>query len=390
MSGQTGLLIKNGKMATDSGIKKNIAVGINRNRIVFVGNDAQVSEEEYPSIIDAGGAFISPGLIDSHTHGGTGFDFLTVTDEEIDHLLKWYATNGVTAVLATLSAGLKDDYLEACQVLTRSVKRGSPGARLLGIHIEGPYINKEKKGAQPFDEENPVKISEVDEYLEYFNDAIRIMTLAPEIDGGIDLIDRLVSRNVICSVGHSNATYEETIRAVQHGLNRSTHTFNTMSQLEHHNPGIIGAVMVSDEIFAEITLDGNHVHPGAVKALLKAKGLDKVILITDSIQASGLGDGEFIRPGDRHIYVKDNVARLKSGNLAGSVLTLNQAVKNAVMMLDLPLGMALKLATKNVANSLGIKKFGTLEEGNTADIIVHNENMNIYKTIIDGRLVYSS
>ncbi|NMB62897.1 MAG: N-acetylglucosamine-6-phosphate deacetylase [Chloroflexi bacterium] len=390
MTEQSGLLVKNGRVATANGIQTNIAVGINRNRIVFIGNDTRISDEEYPSIIDAGGAFISPGLIDSHTHGGAGYDFLTVADDEIDQLLEWYASNGVTAVLATLSAGLKDGYLEACQVLTRLVKKGSPGARLLGIHIEGPYISKEKKGAQPFDEENPVKITDVDEYLGYFDDAVRIMTLAPEIDRGIELIDHLVSRNVICSVGHSDATYEEIIRAVMHGLNRSTHTFNTMSQLEHHSPGIVGAVMVCDEIFAEITLDGSHVHPGAVKALLKAKGLDKMILITDSIQASGLGDGEFIRPGDRHIYVKDNVARLKSGNLAGSVLTLNQAVKNAVTMLDLPLGMALKLATQNVANSLGLKNFGILKEGSVADIIVHDEEMNIYKTIIDGRLVYSS
>lgn len=389
MAAQSGLLIKNGKMATDSGIQTNIAVGINQNKIVFVGNDARVPEKEYANIIDASGAFISPGLIDSHTHGGVGFDFLTVKHEEIGQLLNWYASNGVTAVLATLSAGLKNDYLNACQMLTGLVKEGSPGARILGLHIEGPYINKEKKGAQPFDEENPVKVSEADEYLEYFNDAVRVMTLAPEIEGGIELIDHLMMRNVICSVGHSNATYEETIQAIQHGLNRSTHTFNTMSQLEHHNPGIIGAIMVSDEVFAEITLDGHHVHPGAVKALLKAKGTDKVVLITDSIQASGLGSGEFIRPGDRHIYVKDNVARLKSGNLAGSVLTLNLAVKNATTMLDLPLGTALKLATQNVANSLGLKGIGTLEKGNIADLIVHDKEMNIYKTIINGKLIYS-
>ncbi len=388
MEKKTGLLITNGNLITNFGIRLNAAVGIRAGRIAFVGSVTDDEVQNYPETLDAGDALISPGLIDSHTHGGVGFDFLTATDSEIDRLLSWYATNGVTAVLPTLSAGLKEEFISACQVLSRVSKRKSPGAKILGLHIEGPYINKEKKGAQPYDEKNPANVSEVDEYIRYFQDAVRVMTLAPEIEGGLKLIDTLIKNSIICSVGHSNATYAEVVRAVEHGLTRSTHTFNAMSQLEHYEPGVVGAVMVCEDIYAEITLDGFHVHTGAAKALLNAKGIHKVVLITDSIQAAGLGDGEFIRPGDRHIIVKDNVARLKSGSLAGSVLTLNRAVDNAVQLLGLSIDQAVNLASYNVAESLGLKDQGFIREGCAADIIIHDDRMNIIHTIVDGDLVY--
>lgn len=388
MGKEFDLLITNGNLVTKSDIRSNAAVGIRAGKITFVGSKTVVEAKDSSEVIDAGGALISPGLIDSHTHGGGGFDFLTANDREIDKMLCWYASNGVTALLPTLSAGLKKDFISACQVLSRVFKRKSPGAKILGLHIEGPYINKEKKGAQPYDEKNPVSITEVNDYIDYFQDAVQVMTLAPEIDGGLELIDALVEKHVICSVGHSNATYAEMVQAVEHGLTRSTHTFNAMSQLEHHEPGIVGAVMACDAIFAEVTLDGFHVHVGAVKALLKAKGVHKVVLITDSIQATGLGDGEFIRPGNRHVYVKDSVARLKSGSLAGSVLTLNCAVDNAVHLLELPLHQAVNLASYNVAESLGLKGIGVIQEGCAADIIVHDDRMKIIHTIVDGNVVY--
>jgi len=388
MRKKTGLLIINGKLVTDFGIRPNTAVGIRAGRITFVGDSADDEVKNYPDIVDAKNAFISPGLMDSHTHGGAGLDFLTATESEMDRLLRWYATNGVTAILPTLSAGLKEDFISACQVLSRVSKKKTPGAKILGLHIEGPYINKEKKGAQPYDEKNPVNVSEIDEYICFFQDAVRVMTLAPEIEGGFNLIDTLIKNHIICSVGHSNATYAEVVRAVEHGLTRSTHTFNAMSQLEHHEPGVVGAVMVCENIYAEITLDGFHVHPGAVKALLNAKGNRKIVLITDSIQAAGLGDGEFVRPGNRHIIVKNGVARLESGSLAGSVLTLNRAVANAIQLLDLPVDQAVNLASHNVAESLELKDQGFIQVGCVADIIIHDDNMDIAHTIVDGELVY--
>ncbi len=387
MGKEFDLLITNGNLISRSGIKTNAAVGIQAGKIAFVGSKADIEESDSLKTIDACGAFISPGLIDSHTHGGFGFDFLTANENEVDQMLKWYASNGVTALLPTLSAGLKDDYLSACQVLTKVHDRKSPGAKVLGINIEGPYINKDKKGAQPYDENNPAKVADVNDYLGCFKDAVRVMTLAPEIEGGMELIDVLVKNNVICSAGHSNATYEEILQAVKHGLTRTTHTFNVMSQLEHHAPGIVGAAMVCDDIFAEVTLDGHHVHPGAVKALLKTKGIHKIVLMTDSIQATGLGDGEFIRPGDRHIYVKDNVARLKTGNLAGSVLTLNRAVANAVQMLEIPIEQAVNLASYNVAASLKLDGIGAIQEGYAADLIIHDERMKIIHTVVDGSVI---
>ena len=385
---KTGLLIKNGRLITDHSVQADAAVGIRAGRITYVGSTEDVQAQEYSEVFDANGKFIGPGLIDSHTHGGVGYDFLTASENEIERLLSWYASNGVTAVLPTLSAGLKEGFLGACRTLSNVCRRKSPAAKILGLNIEGPFINKEKKGAQPYDEENPVDVSAVGDYLGYFKDAIRVMTLAPEIEGGLELIDALRKNGVLCSVGHSNATYSETILAVEHGLNRSTHTFNAMSQLEHHEPGIVGAVMASEKVYAEITLDGFHVHPGAAKALVNAKGLKKIVLITDSIQATGLGDGSFVRPGNRHIVVKDNVARLGSGSLAGSVLTLNRAVANAVQFLGLSIDQAVNLASDNVAKSLSLENEGSIKEGNIADIIIHDERMNVLHTIVDGQFVF--
>lgn len=273
--------------------------------------------------------------------------------------------------------------------MLEAFRRNHPlGEHIGGINIEGPYINPGRKGAQPLDEENPVSPDQVDDYLGYFKDAVRVMTLAPEIEGGMDLLAYLAQNGIICSIGHSKASYEETLQAIGLGLKRTTHTFNGMDPFHHRQPGIVGAAMVSDAVYSEITLDGFHVHPGAAKALMRAKGYEKVVLITDSMQAAGLGDGEFIRPGNRKIFVKDGVARLESGSIAGSVLTLNRAVANAVNFLDIPLNKAVAMASENVANSLGLMQVGRIAEGCKADLMIHNAEMEVFYTFKQGKQVY--
>ena len=389
MQESAGVLIRNGQIAYGSAWQPKSALGMRNGRIVFIGRDDQADYSAYQHVLDADGCYISPGLIDCHTHGGIGLDFLTVPVGELAKLLTWYASNGVTGVMPTLSAGLKADFLAGCERLTSVSEAEISGAKILGIHIEGPYINKAKKGAQPYDEKNPVPVGAVDEYLGFFKNATRIMTLAPEIEGGLELIDKLMANRVLCSIGHSNATFAQTMQAIQHGLSRSSHTFNAQSAFSHQEPGIIGALMISDSVFAEITLDGHHVHPAAAKAFIKAKGFEKVVLITDSMQATGLGDGEFIRPGNRKIYVKNGTARLENGSLAGSVLTLNRAVANAVHLLDLPLSAAIRMASRHAAESLQLKMCGSLIAGYQADIIIHDSEMNILNTFVNGKMVYS-
>lgn len=389
MEQKSTLLIKNVHLVQSDRILEDAILGIKEGKIERIDTESGSIAQAYEQVLDGKGLFLSPGLIDSHTHGGITYDFLTAEKDEILKLVKWYASNGVTGILPTLSAGLKDDFLLSSQRL-EEFKTDSPwGEHILGMHIEGPYVNEKRKGAQPFDKDNQPSVSDVDDYLLYLQDAVRVMTLAPELEGCMDLVERLSAQGIICSAGHSDASYEVIMEAVKKGLTRTTHTFNGMSPFHHRQPGIVGAAMVSDEIFAELTLDGFHVHPGAAKALIRAKGLEKVLLITDSMQATGLGDGEFVRPGNRKIHVKDGIARLESGSIAGSVLTLNRAVYNAMHMLGYPLHVAINLATRNVAQSLGLKQTGEIKPGFAADLFLHDEQLNVYHTIKNGKLVYT-
>ncbi len=389
MTTNAELLIKHVNIVQKDGILAGSGLLVNHGMITFVGPVTAEMERTALQVVDGGGMYLSPGLIDSHTHGGVGLDFITANPDEIKQLLYWYASNGVTRVLPTLSAGLKPEFLASCEKL-EAFRRNEPfGEHIGGIHIEGPYINPGRKGAQPYDENNPVSPDQVDDYLGYFKDAVRVMTLAPEIEGGMDLLASLAQKGIICSIGHSKATYEETLQAIGLGLQRTTHTFNGMDPFHHRQPGIVGAAMVSDAVYSEITLDGFHVHPGAAKALIRAKGYEKVVLITDSMQAAGLGDGEFVRPGNRKIFVKDGIARLETGSIAGSVLTLNKAVANAVDLLDIPLNMAVAMASENVADSLGLTQAGWIAEGCEADLIIHNAHMEVFYTFKQGKQVYS-
>jgi N-acetylglucosamine-6-phosphate deacetylase len=233
------------------------------------------------------------------------------------------------------------------------------------------------------------EVAEFEKLINHYKGLVKIVTLAPEIPNGLQLVDTLVKDGIIASIGHSNATFEEAEEAIRHGVTRSSHTYNGMSGLNHRKPGAVGAVMDSDVVYAEITLDGFHVHPGAAQALFRAKGIDRIILITDSMQAAGLGDGEFVRPGNRKIIVKDGKATLLTGNLAGSVLTLNKAVRNARNFLHISLSQALQMASANVAKSIGAQNLGEIKEGSTADLIIHDEDMNVLFTMIDGRNIFS-
>ena len=385
----SALIIRKGTILTPLNNLSDYDILVINNRIEKIGKKLELPNLKNTVELDAKDKLVSPGLIDSHTHGGNGFDFMTATVEQIQQLLKWYASNGVTSVFPTLSAALIDEYHRCCNVISEVRKEGEQGARIQGIHVEGPYISPEKKGAQPMIEGNIPPLGEIKDFISCNDNQVRIVTMAPEIPNGLELVDFLISHDIIASVGHSNARYEDVQEAVKHGLSRASHTFNGMSGLHHRKPGVVGAVMVNDNIYAEITLDGHHVHPGAAKALLKAKGLDKIVLITDSMQAAGLGDGEFIRPGNRKIFVKDGAARLESGNLAGSVLTLNQAVVNATKFLDIPLLQAVQMASLNAARSTGISDIGKIIEGNKADLIIHDTSMKIIHAIIDGKIIYS-
>lgn len=336
-------------------------------------------------VIDAKGRYVSPGFIESHSHGLNGSDFMYPSFEDLNTITSNFIKSGVTGILATTMTMSKEDTYTAIKNIAENIDKVS-GSKILGIHMEGPFFNLKYKGAQPEEYMIDPTITNYKSLIGEFGYLIKKISLAPELKNADKLIEYLVKEGVVVSLGHTDATYQQAINGIKAGATSGTHTFNAMTPLTHRNPGVVGAIMESDEVYAELILDGIHVSYPAAKVLLKAKGLDKVVLITDSMEASGLDDGEY-KIGNQAVYVKDNSARLESGTLAGSVLAMNTAVKNAYQNLGLTIYEAVKLASYNPAKNLNLIDLGELAINKKADIIMFDEEINIDFVMIDGKVL---
>lgn len=359
--------------------------------ITAVGAMDDFSLPDGAQCLNAQGRLISPGWIDAHTHGGNGFDYMDCSAQEVEEILLWLASTGVTGVLPTIASSSLEGQRQMLEKLLAVQQKHPQGAAILGMHLEGPYLNPERRGAQPAAAIRHPLVDEVDELLKDADHQIRLVTLAPEMPGALDLVRFLVEQGVVVSCGHSEATLEEFNAAVAAGLNRVAHTFNGMPPLHHRKPGILGGAFSNPDVYCELILDGVHVHPLIASLLIQWKRLDRVVLITDATQAAGLTDGIYIRPGNRKIIVKDGEARLESGSLAGSVLTMQQAVKNVVDLLKLPLENAVQMASQNAAASLGLAaNKGSIEAGKDADLVILDEDLSVLMTLVGGKMAYHS
>lgn len=367
------------------------AILVSNGRIEAVDRPENLGSLEAYSVIDATGQIIAPGFIDGQTHGGVGYDFMDAAPEQIAAILKWSASTGVTGLLPTVATTSLENQIGGVRNLCEVQKERPPGAAILGIHLEGPYICREKRGAQPENFIRDPSIPEIESVLQVAEGNVRLITLAPELDGALDFIRYITAQGVIASIGHSSATYEQVIRAADAGLSRATHLFNTMTGLNHRHPGAVGAALSRDDIYVEIILDGHHVHPAAAQVALRAKGVDRVVLVTDATQAAGLEDGVYIRPGNRKVVVKNRTVRLESGELAGSILTMDQAMRNATEMLALPLSEALALASRVPAESLGFGEYkGSLKPGKDADLVALSKDLQVLLTMVGGQVMHRS
>lgn len=358
------------------------------NKNVFIEDDkiTEISnrQPEDEDIIDAKGAYVSPGFIDVHTHGRGGSDTMYATFDDLNTISKATLKTGVTSFLPTTMTMPVDDIAKAIENIAVN-KDKVEGAQVLGTHLEGPFFNKKYKGAQP---EECMILPTVDNYLSFVQehqDIIRKISIAPELEHSLELISYLKDKNTVVSLGHTNATYEQAQAAIDAGATSGTHTYNAMTPLTHRAPGVVGAVMINDSVYAELILDGVHVNYAAAKALLRTKGKDKLILITDSLEAAGLENGKYLL-GNQDVYVKDGEARLIDGTLAGSIVSMNVAVKNAYEHLGLTLNEAVNLASYNPAQSLNEPLLGEIKVGNYADIIFFDDNIQIQQTMIKGQL----
>ncbi|MGM0548805.1 MAG: N-acetylglucosamine-6-phosphate deacetylase [Bacillota bacterium] len=373
-------LIKNAKLILTDKV-------INNGSLVFDSKTGKIEKvlayqfEAGPEIevIDAQGGYLSPGMIDTHIHGAGGFDTMEASAESLTAIAKILASYGVSSFLPTTMTMAKTEIQAALENI-REVKANKPvGAKVLGTNVEGPFISPDYIGAQ--NSENLIK-PDLDLLRDYY-DVIEIVTLAPEVEGALELIEELTQNNIISSAGHSAASYKEFKQAYQVGMDHFTHLYNAMTGLHHRKPGLVGAAFDSDST-VELIVDLIHHHQAVDRFTIQAKGVDKVILVSDGMEATGLEPGEY-ELGGQKVIVKDGAARLENGVLAGSVLTLDQAVRNLLEITDLSIAEVFKMATLNPARKLKLDhKLGKLEKGYQADLVIFDQNFQVQKTFIDG------
>lgn len=371
-------------------IEADKVTAIKRGHLVKRGAWFTASEKEDSLVIDACGNYVAPGFIDLHVHGSGGWDVMDGTAGAINSLAQSLALGGTTAFLPTVMTASEDHICKSLKALAVSMKMGTDGARLLGIHLEGPFLNKTKAGIQPLEYISEPMISKLENYLEIAEGLINLITLAPEVEGALEMIEWAISRGIICSMGHTAATYEEVVKACESGLTQATHAFNAMELFHHRNPGALGALLTIDKLTAEVIADPAHIHPAALQLLLKAKGLTGLHLVSDAIRATGLPDGNYDFAGGQ-INVKQGVAKAPDGTLAGSTLTMAGAVRNAMLMGKLTLSQAVQLATINPARTLGTGDImGSLEAGKSADLVILDPNLTPMLTMVAGKTVYQA
>ncbi len=343
--------------------------------------------EEEVSTFDYGENTIAPGLIDIHIHGALGKD---VMDGEVDSLQKiadHQAKCGVTSFVPTTMSAPLDSILRAVDAV-REACRLRLDAEILGIHLEGPFLSLKQRGAQDSQFIKGIK----EEDLRLLEKATRglkkIITVAPETENNMSFIPWLKEKGFVVSIGHSDASYEMAVRSFKAGISHAAHFFNAMSGYQSREPGVIGAVLDSDEVSAEVIADGVHIHPSGLRLTVRQKGKEKVCLITDSIKAVGLGDGTY-RMGSLEIVVKGDESRLKeNGCLAGSVLTLNRAVKNIIDWTGMSISEGVNMASLNSARLLGVdKEIGSIQKGKYANLAVFDKEFRVVDTILRGKSV---
>jgi len=356
-------------------------------RAIGFGYTPDFSGDASIQIIDAQGSNLLPGFIDLHVHGAMGYEVMDASASGLEEMARFYASHGVTSFLATTWTASRSSIMKALQLVKQMQGPVRGGATLLGAHLEGPYLNPTRCGAQDVNFIRRAEKAEAWEFLE--SGVIRLLALAPEFDENLWLIDECVRRGITVSAAHTTANYEQMRRAAEHGVKHLTHSFNAMQGLGHRELGTIGAAMTLPQFSCELIADNIHVHPAAQKILVDVKGPAGVILVTDAIRAAGLPEGEYILD-TRSVIIQDGAVRLPDGTLAGSVLTMERALQNVCSATGLSLAELWVTSSLNAAGAIGVSAHkGSLEVGKDADLVLLDESFNVQLTIIKGEIVFS-
>ncbi len=400
------LLFKNARIITPIKIIDNGILIVEGDKIYYVGPERKSEASKNTKMVDVAGRYLVPGFIDMHLHGGGGADVMEAQEKAMERISVAHARGGSTSIVPTTTSASMDDIVKAVEVIGLVKGKTLGGAQVLGVHLEGPYFSMEQKGAQNSSFLRNPKPEEYLKILDEYDFIVRV-SAAPELEGGLRLGRELKKRKIVASIAHSNATYQDVLAAIDAGYTHSTHMYSGMSGLKRINAyrisGLIESTLLLDELTTEIIADGHHLPPSLMKLIMKAKGLDRVSLVTDAISAAGLGPGRYFF-GGLNTIVEANVSKefeipegggnyvaklLTRDSFAGGVAVMNQLVKNMVKFVGLSIQDAVKMATINPARVIAVdNRKGSLTEGMDADIVILSRNLDVMMTVVGGRVVY--
>ncbi len=376
------LLITNGRVVTPDGEMSWVLAENGRIAAVGVG---QPPTAESTLRLDVGGGWVLPGFIDMHVHGSVGADTMDATPEALRRMAQFFAVHGVTGFLATTVTAPDAAIQRALENVAACLGPQPDGAAILGVHLEGPYINVKAKGAQAGEY---VRLAHPDEYRRYLDlNVIREVTVAPEFPENHAFIRDCVARGIVVSIGHTQATYEDVLKAVDLGARQATHTFNAMTGVHHRLPGVAGAALTLDAIKAEAITDTIHVHPAILNLIVRAKGPHGVIAVTDAMRGAGMGEGQFDL-GGQAVFVRGERATLADGTLAGSILTMDAGFRHLAAATELSPAALAPIFSGNAAAQLGLSRKGHIAPHMDADLTILDSALHVWGTVVDGRVVY--
>lgn len=384
----SAICIHNATVLNGYSMMKNCAVLIKQNKIIDVFNEARFAQKVFKAdtvFIDAKGAYVAPGLIDTHIHGIGGYgtdDYSVNSILQMSEILPQY---GVTSFIPTLYAAKREELLKGIRAIVSAMGQ-EKGARILGIHLEGPFLSPERLGVQTPDSLSPVDLNLMEELWNASEGHIINMTVAPELKHMRELALYCLSKGIVLQAGHTNATYAQMVEGMQVRILHVTHLFNAMSRMHHRDPGVVGAVFIHPELSCEIIADGIHINPDIIKFLLTCKSLDKIVLVTDSLKPTKQKKKPLIANGEE-VYLDKCFYRKSDNVIAGSALTMIDSVRNIVSY-GFTVEQAVHMAATNPAHIMRQEHLGLVAPGYDADLVIFNKNLNILYTTINGKLYH--
>ncbi|KKO54285.1 N-acetylglucosamine-6-phosphate deacetylase [Paenibacillus sp. DMB20] len=390
---ETQVTLLYGKVLTPKGLIEHGVLAMRGEQIVYAGEAANLPsglEQSAGEVVRQADGYIIPGFIDIHVHGGNGEDFMDSDPKVLETITSYHCSQGTTAMLATTMTAPKAAIDSVLRAVNGYRQQDMPYTRLEGVHLEGPFISPKWPGAQNPEHIVTANIEWLEEWEQAYPGLVKQVTLAPERDGALEAIAWLKNHNIVAALGHTDASYDDVMKAIDAGLSHGVHTFNAMTGLHHRKPGTVGAMLSDDRLSAEIIADGIHVHPAGVRILARMKQGHNLILITDAMSATGMPDGEYTL-GDLPVVVENGIATLKNNrdSLAGSTLTMIKGFRFLIREIGLSLERASEAASLNPAKRIGIDhRTGSLAEGKLADVLLLDTALEIQGVWVQGSRKY--